>query len=142
MAGNSITIWGNVGRDPEQRRAGDTPILAFSVGTRGRKRDATNWFNVSVFGRQAERLAQHNLIFKGQWVVVTGTLESREHEGKTYWDLNATDVALGPKQAARQESQSSGWGAQQSEPQPSGWGQGGQQQGWGKPQGGGDPIPF
>src|SRR6185437_14431114 len=79
-------IVGNLGRDPEKRYTQDgRPVTRFSVAatTRRRERDGewadhTEWFSVTVFGRQAETLAER--VTKGTRVYVEGRLESRQYE--------------------------------------------------------------
>jgi single-strand DNA-binding protein len=80
------TVVGNLGRDPEKRYTQDgRPVTRFSVAatTRRRERDGewadhTEWFSVTVFGRQAETLAER--LTKGVRVYVEGRLESRQYE--------------------------------------------------------------
>jgi len=79
-------VVGNLGRDPEKRYTQDgRPVTRFSVAatTRRRERDGewadhTEWFSVTVFGRQAETLAER--LVKGTRVYVEGRLESRQYE--------------------------------------------------------------
>src|SRR5215813_12536577 len=81
-----VIVIGNLGRDPEKRYTQDgRPVTRFSVAatTRRRERDGewadhTEWFSVTVFGRQAETLAER--ITKGTRVYVEGRLESRQYE--------------------------------------------------------------
>lgn len=90
-----ITIHGNVGRDAELRAAGQDSVLSFSVGVSdgfGDKR-RTIWYDVSLWGKRAEKLAQH--ITKGKKVVVVGEHGDREHNGKTYHTVRAFDVEFG-----------------------------------------------
>ena len=83
---NKIMLIGNLGRDPEKRYTQDgRPVTRFSVAatTRRRERDGewadhTEWFSVTVFGRQAETLAER--VTKGTRVYVEGRLESRQYE--------------------------------------------------------------
>jgi single-strand DNA-binding protein len=103
-------VVGNLGRDPEKRYTQDgKPITRFSVAatTRRRERDGewadhTEWFSVTVFGRQAETLAER--LTKGIRVYVEGRLESRQYEtqngGKGFsLDIVASDVlVLDPRQ--------------------------------------------
>jgi single-strand DNA-binding protein len=83
-----LTLVGNLGVDPEVRYSADgKPVLSFSVASNYRKRDAstgewgdaTNWYRVKVFGRQAERLSElvsAGRLIKGTRVVVFGRLEA------------------------------------------------------------------
>jgi single-strand DNA-binding protein len=83
-----VIVIGNLGRDPEKRYTQDgRPVTRFSVAatTRRRERDGewadhTEWFSVTVFGRQAETLAER--INKGTRVYVEGRLESRQYESQ------------------------------------------------------------
>ena len=88
------TVAGRVGRDAELRQAGDTDVCSFSVATDvgfGRNK-STLWLDVSKFGKGAEGLVQY--VRKGDPITVTGDLSTREHNGKTYLQLRADDVAL------------------------------------------------
>jgi len=93
-----ITIAGTIGRDAELRNtgAGDS-VAGFSVAVdngkdkQGNKRDAT-WFDVSIWGKRGKSVAQY--ITKGGKITVTGRLTTREHEGKTYLGVNASEFAL------------------------------------------------
>jgi single-strand DNA-binding protein len=100
-----VIVIGNLGRDPEKRYTQDgRPVTRFSVAatTRRRERDGewadhTEWFSVTVFGRQAETLAER--INKGMRVYVEGRLESRQYDtqngGKGFsLDVIASDVVV------------------------------------------------
>src|SRR3954447_25951581 len=81
-----VIVVGNLGRDPEKRYTQDgQPVTRFSVaattrrkGREGEWEDHTEWFSVTVFGRQAETLAER--ITKGTRVYVEGRLESRQYD--------------------------------------------------------------
>ena len=83
MAGdiNRVTLVGRLTRDPELRHLpSGTPVLQLGIAVNGRQRDdAGNWvdkpnfFDVKVFGNQAEVLAQH--LSKGRRVGVDGRLD-------------------------------------------------------------------
>jgi len=83
-----VIVIGNLGRDPEKRYTQDgRPVTRFSVAatTRRRERDGewadhTEWFSVTVFGRQAETLAER--VTKGTRIYVEGRLESRQYESQ------------------------------------------------------------
>jgi len=92
---NLIVIVGNVGRDPELRHTQTGKAVAnFSVATSERNSE-TQWFNVTVWDKQAELANQY--VRKGDRVAVHGRMRSREHDGKTYWDLIADRVEFGSK---------------------------------------------
>ena len=102
----------------------------------------TTWYSITVFGRQAEDLADIIQENAKQQVVVSGRMESRdyEHNGqqRSSLDVIADHVGLvhraqtpqSAPQAVQQSSQSA-WGAV---PQGDVWAGGGQQQG--------GPSPF
>jgi single-strand DNA-binding protein len=100
-----VIVIGNLGRDPEKRYSQDgRPVTRFSVAatTRRRERDGewadhTEWFSVTVFGRQAETLAER--VTKGTRVYVEGRLESRQYDtqngGKGFsLDVVANEVVV------------------------------------------------
>lgn len=88
MRGYSRTIiTGNLGGDPELRYTpGGTPVANFSVAVNRRKSvgggewaDATDWYRVSIFGKQAEIADQY--LTKGAPVLVDGRLEIDHYTG-------------------------------------------------------------
>lgn len=81
----SVTICGNLGRDPEIRYIEGNSVTGFSVAVNetwkdksGQKQEHTEWFNVDVWGGQAEACAKY--LAKGRTVLVNGTLRTREYE--------------------------------------------------------------
>ena len=106
---NKIVIVGYLGRDPEIRY---TPqgmaVCNFSIATTERRKDksgefqdATTWFRVTVWGKQAESANQY--LSKGRQVFVEGRLRQEEFTGqdgskRTSLEVTATDVQfLGPR---------------------------------------------
>jgi len=89
MTMNKIIVVGNLGRDPEMRYTPNgQAVTSFSVATNhryttseGEQRDETEWFSVSVFGRQADACNQY--LSKGQKVYVDGRLRSRSYQAQT-----------------------------------------------------------
>ena len=80
---NTITISGNVGRDPELKySANGTAVVKFSVADTTGKDDnkKTIWHDVVVFKEQAEHVAAS--VKKGSRVIVTGRLDKSEYTGK------------------------------------------------------------
>jgi len=83
MAGdiNRVTLVGRLTRDPELRHLpSGTPVLQLGLAVNGRQKDeAGNWtdkpnfFDVKVFGNQAEMLSQH--LAKGRRVGIDGRLD-------------------------------------------------------------------
>jgi single-strand DNA-binding protein len=83
MAGdiNRVTLVGRLTRDPElQHLPSGTPVMRLGLAVNGRQQDgAGNWvdkpnfFDVKVFGNQADFLSQH--LAKGRRVGVDGRLD-------------------------------------------------------------------
>lgn len=110
----SITIVGNLGRDPETRYTPNGRMnvsLNVAVGHRfrdssGQQQERTNWFRVTAWGQLAEnldRMAQQGWLAKGRTVFVTGRFEARDYTGndgqqRTSLDITANEVQLvGPR---------------------------------------------
>lgn len=88
----SVTIIGNLGRDPEIRYLADgTPVCTFSVAVNarwkdrstGEARERTTWFRVSAWRATAENA--HRYLGKGRQVCVVGELQSDENGGPRVW---------------------------------------------------------
>lgn len=88
-----VTIAGNIGKPAEVRRTqnGDA-IASFSVAVSEGRDKPTTWWDVSLFGKRGEKLAQY--LTKGSRVTVTGRFSTREYEGKTYLQCAASEIAL------------------------------------------------
>jgi len=97
---NTITVIGNVGRDPELRYANSgTAVLKFSVAdTIGRDDNKkTTWHDITVFGEMAENVG--SALSKGQRVIIMGKLQKSKYTGrdgveKEKAEIVADDVAL------------------------------------------------
>jgi len=85
---NKVMLIGNVGSDPEMRYTPNgKAVTSFRmatnyryVGPDGERREETEWFRVSVWGRQAESCNQ--FLSKGKRVYLEGRLHSRSWEGQ------------------------------------------------------------
>lgn len=107
MAGIAkISLFGNLGRDPETKYTPNGHMnLQFTVAV-GRKdrdgSDVTAWYRVTAWGKTAEaldKLVQMGALVKGRQVFVSGTLEPREYTAqdgtpRTSLDVNADNVQL------------------------------------------------
>jgi single-strand DNA-binding protein len=87
MADNTITVIGNVTRDPELKflNSGQAALrLAVAVSRRWQNRQTQEWeektsfFDVSAYGSLAENAA--NSLAKGSRVIVTGRMDQRTWE--------------------------------------------------------------
>ena len=104
MADNSITLVGNLPRDPEIRfTATGRAVASFSMGVgrryqvNGEWQEQTSWFNVTAWGQLGENAAA--TLVKGSRVVVTGRLEQREYTSREGEKRTANDVVaddIGP----------------------------------------------
>lgn len=91
----SIVIAGNIGKDAETRQTqGGDSVTSWTVAVEERagQDKRTVWFDVSLWGKRGEALAQY--LTKGNRVTVAGDLSTREHNGKTYLVVRADQVTL------------------------------------------------
>jgi single-strand DNA-binding protein len=87
MTFHTIVIVGRLGRDPEMRYTNTGQALtSFSMATdrrftdsSGQSQKQTIWFNISVWGKQAESC--NNYLKKGNLVVVEGSLRADPQTG-------------------------------------------------------------
>ncbi len=98
MALCKVTMIGNLGRDPEMRYTPDgRPVTQFSVAVNrntktqsGEWLEETEWFRVTVWGNQAERMAEN--LRKGSRVYVEGRFRTREWEAQDGTKRTALEV--------------------------------------------------
>lgn len=123
MSYQSITIVGNLGKDPETRfTPSGSQVTSFSVatnrtytGTDGQKVSEVAWFRVSCFGKIAEVCAEY--LKKGNTVLVEGRLTPDKNTGSprtfqrpdgTYgasYEVYANTVRFLTKKESQQETQ-------------------------------------
>jgi len=95
---NKLTIIGNLGSDPEMRYTPDgKSVTSFSVATNyryttsaGETREETDWFRVTVWGKQAEQCNQY--LRKGQQVYVDGRFHARPWQGQDGQNRTSLEV--------------------------------------------------
>jgi len=91
----NITVAGNVGQDStiRQTKSGKS-VLGFSVAVKAGwgENEHTIWFNCSLWGVRGERLSSY--IKKGTSVCVSGSFDTREYEGRTYMEIEVSEVTL------------------------------------------------
>jgi len=87
----NITVFGNLGKDFEQRTAGNGVVYKSTMGVYDGK-DKTQWFDIEFWGKQGETVA--GLVSKGSKLIVSGELKTREHEGKTYLTVAGNSFGL------------------------------------------------
>ena len=104
MAESTVTIVGNLTRDPELRfTAGGKGIASFGVAVNRRWQQNGEWqekvsfFNVTAWDTLGENIAAS--LTKGTRVIVTGRLEQREYETKEGEKRNVVEIVadeIGP----------------------------------------------
>ena len=85
---NRVVLVGNLTKDPELRHTpSGTPVCQLRIAVNSRRRDKSgqwvdkpNYFDVSIFGNQAESSAQY--LSKGRPVGIDGRLDWREWEAQ------------------------------------------------------------
>jgi len=105
---NKVFILGRLTGDPQLRSTTNgTQVASFSVATNrvwndpsGAKKEAVEFHNVVVWGRQAEVASR--FLVKGSLVLIEGRLQTREWEGKDGQKRRTTEVVcermqLGPR---------------------------------------------
>lgn len=99
---NKVIIVGNLGADPEVRRAqsGDTIInlrIATSESWRdknsGERKEKTEWHNVVIFNDNLAKVAEQYLK-KGMKVYVEGQLQTRKWQDQQGQDRYTTEIVL------------------------------------------------
>lgn len=148
---NVFTFSGNLGNDCRLGNAGGTPVCNFSVAVKAGfgQNEQSIWIDCALWGKRAEG-GLPGYLLKGQKVMVSGELGTREHEGKTYLTCRVNEIDLaGGKNEGGQAGQGAGQGGQgmgqqqggyapqqqpmnQQQPNPQQWQ--GQQQGYQAPQ--------
>lgn len=105
MSINSVTIVGNLTREPELRMAGTTPVLQMGIAVNDRKKDSStgqwedvpNFFDVVVWGARGESLSR--FLQKGSKVAIKGRLhwnqwQNADGEKRSKVEIVAEDVEL------------------------------------------------
>lgn len=104
MADSTVTIVGNLTRDPELRfTAGGKGVASFGVAVNRRWQQGGEWqekvsfFNVTAWDTLGENIAAS--LTKGTRVIVTGRLEQREYETQQGEKRNVVEIVadeIGP----------------------------------------------
>lgn len=100
---NVFTFSGNLGRDAEVKNLGSTTVCNFSVAVKSGygEKEKTEWINCALWGKRAEGgLPQY--LLKGQSVVVSGELSTREYQAndgttRTSVEVRVNDLTLAGK---------------------------------------------
>ena len=96
---NVVTLVGRLAQDAEMRQAGETVVSSFSIAVSDGfgEKAKTSFFNVNVWGKQAEALTKY--LVKGTQVGVTGKLAQeswKTKDGETRYNVKvvATNIQL------------------------------------------------
>lgn len=103
---NTIIVLGRLAKEAERKQTQSGSLLKFSIGDSvgyGDKK-STNWWNCTIFGKQADG-SLIGYLTKGAQVQVTGEISFREYEGKTYNDLKVSRIELVGSRSDNQSSQ-------------------------------------
>ncbi len=101
---NKVTLFGNLGAEPELRKAGDTSVLSLRIACNERYKDKSGewvdkaeWVNCSVWGKRADGLAR--ILSKGDRVLIDGSLRTRsfEKDGQKHYrtEVSVRELVLG-----------------------------------------------
>ena len=133
---NSVTIIGNVGKDPEIRplpSGGSVANLSIATSESWtdkqtqQKMEKTEWHRVTFFNKSADIIAQY--VRKGSKLYVCGSLKTRKYQAEDGSDRYSTDIIARDFQML------------DSKPQSDHPGQGGQPSQYLKPQNSNHPAP-
>lgn len=92
------TLVGYVGGDPvtKETRAGNVTELSIGVPTGNKPGDQSVWVQVSVWNEGLQESVKSE-VYKGTMLGVLGQFSSYEKDGRTYRQIQATDIILGEK---------------------------------------------
>ena len=87
-----ITIIGRLGKDPEQRQAGSSVVVGFSLAVNDGTKDKphTSWFDCQAWEKQGEQVMSY--LHKGDEACVVGDIkeETWEKDGATQRRMRVT----------------------------------------------------
>lgn len=129
---NTVTVSGNLTRDPEGRALpSGTTVTTLGIAHNQRRKDQSgewtdvaHFFDVTVFGGQGDWLVQN--VSKGDPLTVSGTLEQQRWVDKTTQEnrskvsILARDVVVGQRVGDRQYQEPSTYQQPQAAPSPYG----------------------
>jgi single-strand DNA-binding protein len=95
---NRVVLTGNLTRDPELRNTpSGTSVCSLRLAVNTSRKDASgqwvdkpNYFDITVWGRQGENVAQY--VSKGRPIAVDGRLEWREYTDKDGNNRQAVEI--------------------------------------------------
>ncbi len=95
---NKIFLAGNLGSDPQSFdvKGGESKMVKLSLAQnsyRGKGEEHTNWFRVTVFGKQAEMCMKY--LKKGSAVLVEGEAQVKKYTDKEGNVRDGFDIVVG-----------------------------------------------
>lgn len=77
MTINNVTLTGNLTADPKKGKAGETPLIEFSIAVNEYRNgeEVANFFDCTMYGKRAQAIAP--VLRKGQRVTIMGKLQQR-----------------------------------------------------------------
>ncbi len=82
---NRVTLFGNIGSEPEFRQTDNTSVLKFRIATNEsfldqnkERTERTDWHSVVLFGNRATALSK--FLTKGSTILVEGSLRTSSYE--------------------------------------------------------------
>jgi len=92
---NHITIYGNLGKDPEIKTVGEKKVAKFSVATtrRGKDKDGnkiTDWHRVVLWDKLAELSEKY--LSKGSSIIIEGEVQYGSYVNKDGQTVYTTDI--------------------------------------------------
>lgn len=96
---NSVTLIGNLGKDPVKKESKQGPLTSFSLATnetynnkKGEKVVTTQWHRCVAFGKKAETLAE--FASKGSKLAVQGKLRYQRYTDKDGIERLSVDIIV------------------------------------------------
>lgn len=114
---NCFVFSGNLGNECRTGNVGGNTVVNFSVACKAGYGDKaqTNWIDCALWGKRGDAMQQY--LTKGQQVVVSGELGTREHDGKMYLTCRVNEVSLVGGKRDGQQQQPATQPAAQAKPQ-------------------------
>ena len=93
---NRVTLYGNVGKDPESRTINEKTVTKFTLATNktftkdGNKVTETQWHNIVLWGKVAETASKY--VKKGSSLIVVGEITYRSYTNKDGATVYVTEI--------------------------------------------------
>lgn len=106
---NNIVIHGRLTRDPELKsyttnKGKPGQVARFGVAVNRRFGEETDFFDCSAFNESGETIAQW--FRKGDGIVLSGKMQSRKTDDKTYWSIKVDSWDFAEKKGSENGAQS------------------------------------